>query len=179
MGFPGGSDGKESACRVGDPDLIPRSGRSPGEGMATCTTILAWRIPWTEESGWIQSMGSQRHDWVTNTWQLQWDGSLSFDMQILENYTLAYNNSFNMLLSSDKHFPVMVSSSLSLNRPPFSLPLSSRIHPSSFFLSLLVLCLSVYICVCTNKAQIFISDFYGFRMQHKFPKFTENSKDQK
>ena len=30
--FPGGSDGKESACSVGDPGLIPGSGRSPGEG---------------------------------------------------------------------------------------------------------------------------------------------------
>ena len=29
--FPGGSDSKESACYVGDPDLIPGSGRSPGE----------------------------------------------------------------------------------------------------------------------------------------------------
>ena len=32
MGFPGGSDGKESDCNVGDPVLIPGSGRSPGEG---------------------------------------------------------------------------------------------------------------------------------------------------
>ena len=32
MGFPGGSDGKESACNVGDLGLIPESGRSPGEG---------------------------------------------------------------------------------------------------------------------------------------------------
>ena len=31
MGFPGGSDGKESACNSGDPGLIPGSGRSPGE----------------------------------------------------------------------------------------------------------------------------------------------------
>ena len=31
--FPGGSDGKEFACSVGDPDLIPGSGRSPGEGI--------------------------------------------------------------------------------------------------------------------------------------------------
>ena len=31
-GFPGGSDGKESACSAGDPDLIPGSGRPPGEG---------------------------------------------------------------------------------------------------------------------------------------------------
>ena len=29
------------------------------EGMATHFSILAWRIPWTEESGWVQSMGSQ------------------------------------------------------------------------------------------------------------------------
>ena len=32
MGFPGGLDGKESACNTGDPGLIPGSGRSPGEG---------------------------------------------------------------------------------------------------------------------------------------------------
>ena len=32
LGFPSGSDGKESACSVGDPGLIPGSGRSSGEG---------------------------------------------------------------------------------------------------------------------------------------------------
>jgi len=32
QGFPGGSDGKESACNAGDPGLIPVSGRSPGGG---------------------------------------------------------------------------------------------------------------------------------------------------
>ena len=32
MGFPGGSDDKESACNAGDPCSIPESGRSPGEG---------------------------------------------------------------------------------------------------------------------------------------------------
>ena len=32
MGFPGDSDGKESACNAGDPSLIPQSGRSPEEG---------------------------------------------------------------------------------------------------------------------------------------------------
>ena len=37
--------------------------------MATHSSILAWRIPWTEEPGGLQSMGSQRvrHDWTTNT----------------------------------------------------------------------------------------------------------------
>ena len=39
------------------------------KSMATHSGILAWRIPWAEEPGGLQSMGSQRvrHDWVTNT----------------------------------------------------------------------------------------------------------------
>ena len=38
-------------------------------GMATQSSILAWRIPWTEEPGGLQIMGSQRvgHDWATNS----------------------------------------------------------------------------------------------------------------
>ena len=58
MGFPGGSDGKESACNAGDPGLIPGLGRSPGEGHTNQSSILAWKIPWTEEPGGLQSMGS-------------------------------------------------------------------------------------------------------------------------
>ena len=97
--FPGGSDGKESACNLGDPGSIPGLGRSVGkdrlptpvflgfpvaqlvknlpamwetwvrslgwedsleEGMATHSSILAWRIPWTEELGGLQSTESQR-----------------------------------------------------------------------------------------------------------------------
>ena len=39
------------------------------KGMVTHSSILAWRIPWTKESGELQSMGSQRvrHDWESNT----------------------------------------------------------------------------------------------------------------
>ena len=101
LGFPGGSDGKESACNVGDLNSIPGSGGCPGEengnplqysrlenpmdgGEAWRTTIhkvaksrtrlndftfthssiLAWRIPWTEEPSGLQSVGTQRvvHD---------------------------------------------------------------------------------------------------------------------
>ena len=40
--------------------LIPGLGRSPGEGNATHSSILAWEIPWTEKPGGLQSMGSQR-----------------------------------------------------------------------------------------------------------------------
>ena len=43
---------------------IPGSGRSPEEGMATHSSILAWRIPWTKEPGGLWSVGSRgvRHD---------------------------------------------------------------------------------------------------------------------
>ena len=51
VGFPGGSDGKVSACNVGDPGSIPGSGRSLGEGNGN----LAWRIPWTQEPGGQES----------------------------------------------------------------------------------------------------------------------------
>ena len=54
---------KNTPANVGDiRDMgsIPGSGRSPEEGMATHSSILAWRIPWTEETGWLQSMGSYR-----------------------------------------------------------------------------------------------------------------------
>ena len=39
------------------------------EEMATHSSILAWRIPWTDGPGGLQSMGSQRvrHNWATNT----------------------------------------------------------------------------------------------------------------
>ena len=63
-GFPGGSDGKESACNMGDPGSIPGSESYPLEkGMATHSSILACRLSWTEQPGGLQSRGLQkRHD---------------------------------------------------------------------------------------------------------------------
>ena len=50
-GFPSGSDGKESTCNAGDLGLIVGLGSSPGEEMATCSSIVAWQILRTEELG--------------------------------------------------------------------------------------------------------------------------------
>ena len=61
-GFPGGSDGKESAYNSRDLGSIPGSGRSPGEGNGSPLSILDWRIPWTEGPGRLQSMRSQESD---------------------------------------------------------------------------------------------------------------------
>ena len=55
--------GEESPCNaegVGDPGSVPGLGRSPGGGHGNHSNILAWRIPWTEEPGGLQSTGLQR-----------------------------------------------------------------------------------------------------------------------
>ena len=65
---PCSSVGKEWACNAGDPGSIPRSGRFSRKENGNHSGILAWRIPWTEEPGGLQSMGLQRvgHDSVTS-----------------------------------------------------------------------------------------------------------------
>ena len=59
LGFPGGTDGKESACgRPGGAlGSVPGLGRSPGEGRGYPLQILAWRIPWTVQSMVLQRVG--------------------------------------------------------------------------------------------------------------------------
>ena len=63
IGFPGGSVVKNVPANAGD---VRDVGSIPWieEGMATYSSIHAWRIPWTEEPDGLQSIGSQRvgHD---------------------------------------------------------------------------------------------------------------------
>ena len=51
LGFPGGSVVKSPTINAEDAGSIPGSGRSLEKEMATHSSILAWEIPWTEESG--------------------------------------------------------------------------------------------------------------------------------
>ena len=83
-GFPDGSDGKESACDAIDLGSLTGSFRQNLEDplekeMTTNSSILAWRIPRTEEPDGLQFMGLQRvgHDWTTNTFTFT---SLHFDI---------------------------------------------------------------------------------------------------
>ena len=57
LGFPGGSVGRETACSVEDLGSIPGSRGPLEKGMATLSSIPAWRIPWTEEPDGLQFMG--------------------------------------------------------------------------------------------------------------------------
>ena len=54
MGSAGGSDIKESACNTREPGFSPSIGKIPWSGEWLPTSILAWRIPWTEEPGGLQ-----------------------------------------------------------------------------------------------------------------------------
>ena len=67
LGFPGGSVVKNPPANAGNAgDVGDPGGRSPGMGdpleeeMTTHTSILAWKLPWTEESGGLQSVRLQR-----------------------------------------------------------------------------------------------------------------------
>ena len=66
--FPGGSDGKEPSCNCKRVQALDREDPLEKE-IATHSSILAWRIPWTEEPGGLQSMGLQRvsdtTDWLS------------------------------------------------------------------------------------------------------------------
>ena len=61
-GFPGGSDGKESACNAGDPSLIPGSGRSPGEGNGNPLQYSCLENPMDRGAWWATVHG------VTKSW---------------------------------------------------------------------------------------------------------------
>ena len=56
-GFPWWPGGKECICQAGDTGLTPGSGRTPGEGNGTPLQYSCWKVPWTEQSGGLQSMG--------------------------------------------------------------------------------------------------------------------------
>ena len=64
IGFPSGSVNKESTCNARDLGSLP--GSVPEDvlekEMATHSSIVVWRIPWTEEPGGLQSLGSQASD---------------------------------------------------------------------------------------------------------------------
>ena len=78
MGFSDGSAGKETTCPAEDSrdvGLTPVSRWPLQERMPTHSSILCWRIPWTEEPGEVQSKGSLRvgQDWETNTFTFRFN----------------------------------------------------------------------------------------------------------
>ena len=64
QGFPGGSDGKKSACNARDLGLILGLGRSLGEGSGRQLQFLAWRMLWTGEPVRLYTVHEVTKSWT-------------------------------------------------------------------------------------------------------------------
>ena len=88
--FPGDTSDKELPCQCRRQTQVPSLGWEDPleEGLATHSSILAWRIPWTEEPGGLQSTGSQRMrpDW--SNWASRYPFS---SPQGIEQHSLCYS----------------------------------------------------------------------------------------
>ena len=113
VGLPSGASGKEPACQC---RRCKRRGiRSLGwedpleKGVVTHSSILVWRISWTEEPGRLQSMGSQRvgHDWVTNTFTFIFLRTIYIQTQHPAQHLMGFTNSLTPI-----HGPSWSSSTL-------------------------------------------------------------------
>ena len=67
MRSPGGSVVKSLPAKAGDMGSNPRSGRAPGGGNGSPLHILAWKHPWTEEPGGLQSRSHKESDTTEHT----------------------------------------------------------------------------------------------------------------
>ena len=100
-----GSDSKDSAWNAGDQCSDPGSGRNPEKG--THSSIIAWEIPWREEPGGLQHMGSQkvRRDWVTNTFTLLHD--ILPQVKVSSEFQICIHKYFILLYGSLKIANIM------------------------------------------------------------------------
>ena len=123
-GLPQWLSSKEPTCNAGAQEIQVQSlhQEDPLEkSMATHSNIFAWKIPWTEEPGGLQSMGSQRarHDWTTNTFRtlgtyclqnctcaLEWI-LLKASSNFMVNYFMAYFCHFHTFLQRRNSIPLI------------------------------------------------------------------------
>ena len=97
-GFPGSSVVKNPPANPGDAGhtgVIPELGRSFEEEMATHSSILAGKIPWTKEPGRLQSMGSQRVRWDCAT-EHAYTGTKVPSQVVYNKYLLRCQNNWNL-----------------------------------------------------------------------------------
>jgi len=98
VGFPGGSDGKESAHNAETQVWSLGWEYILEDEMTTHSSNLAWRLPRAEESGRLQSMGSQRigHDWVTHTQVDASDRQVEELLNFSQNIVITINEKQNV-----------------------------------------------------------------------------------
>ena len=100
-GFPGGAGGKEPPANAGDSrhEFSLWAGKIPWRRKATHSSVLVWKIPWTEEPGGLQSTGSQRfrHAHISD-WSQESDAQSSGI-----DYKVAPHTSYSVSRGYSKH----------------------------------------------------------------------------
>ena len=104
------------------------------KGMATHSSILAWKIPWMEEPGRLQSMGLQRvgHDWTTSlstSWNSPSTSSSNWNLVISWEQSIPGRLSYTSYSCIQSHVAVGGSSSLFLTGMPIPLDPHSLTNP--------------------------------------------------
>ena len=89
-GFPDSASDKNLAClcrRHKRHEFDPWVRKIPWEGNGNCSSILAWRVPWTEELGGLQSMGPWRvrHNWATGIWKVKLSLKMSYVLLLISH----------------------------------------------------------------------------------------------
>ena len=90
MGFPGGSDGKESACKAGDLGSIPGWGRSPGEGNSYPLQFTCLENSMDRGAGWtaVHSTAKSWTKWLTLSHTLWHTMKWAFQVVLVEKNSL-------------------------------------------------------------------------------------------
>ena len=99
LGFPGGSDSKDSACNVGDPGLIPGLGRPPGEGNGYPLQYSCLENSMDREAWWATVHRGSKESDTTKGQMLHYT---NFGQVGMRHYHLARNQSFCPNVSLDK-----------------------------------------------------------------------------
>ena len=88
-----------NAGDASDQDLIPTSRRSPGVGNGNPLSILAWKIPWTEEPGGLQSMKSQK------SWTRLGETTMAITLRTKKEIkSILYRDHLQVEVTSRQHF---------------------------------------------------------------------------
>ena len=100
-GFPGGSDGKASACNTGDPSLIPGLGRSLGEGNGNPLQYSCQENPMVRGAWYVIVHG------VTKSWTWLSDFTLHFLILMKSSLSVIFNGLFLWISKKSSHTNVI------------------------------------------------------------------------
>ena len=146
--FPGGSDGKEPACSVGDPGSIPRLGRSPGEGNGKSLLYSCLENPMDGEAWKSTAHGSAKELDTTERLHFHFPASRSKAKKVRQSFTKGSLHPTDWHLPAIRHFQCVVTTAIHHVWAPITQPADTgpwKLGLKSFLPTTFDLC-----CFCLN-----------------------------